>query len=78
MYNSVYYICKRLGEEIVPPRKKRVFMTNPRNFRSVDSYELEGDIREGYAEWLKEMEGAEIVGESVNIEIEETELIDFV
>ncbi len=53
-------------------------MTNPRNFRSVDSYELEGDIREGYAEWLKEMEGAEIVGESVNIEIEETELIDFV
>ena len=63
---------------MVPPRKKRVVMTNPRNFRSVDSYELEGDIREGYAEWLKEMEGVEIVGESVNIEIEEVELIDFV
>tara|TARA_A100001515_G_scaffold61491_3_gene48287 strand:+ start:306 stop:509 length:204 start_codon:yes stop_codon:yes gene_type:complete len=67
-----------LGEEMVPPRKKRVVMTNPRNFRSVDSYELEGDIREGYAEWLKEMEGVEIVGEGVNIEIEEVELIDFV
>ncbi len=63
---------------MVPPRKKRVVMTNPRNFRSVDSYELEGDIREGYAEWLKEMEGVEIVGEGVNIEIEEVELIDFV
>ena len=63
---------------MVLPRKKRVVMTNPRNFRSVDSYELEGDIREGYAEWLKEMEGVEIVGESVNIEIEESELIDFV
>ena len=62
---------------MVPPRKKRVDMTNPRNFRSVDSYELEGDIREGYAEWLKEMEGVEIVGEGVNIEIEETELLDF-
>ena len=62
---------------MVPPRKKRVNMTNPRNFRSVDSYELEGDIREGYAEWLKEMEGVEIVGEGVNIEIEETELLDF-
>ena len=37
---------------MVPTRKKRVVMTNPRNFRSVDSYELEGDIREGYAEWL--------------------------
>ena len=60
------------------PRKKRGVMTNPRNFRSVDSYELEGDIREGYAEWLKEMEGVEIVGESVNIEVEELELIDFV
>ena len=63
---------------MVPPRKKRVVMTKPKNFRSVDSYELESDIREGYAEWLKEMEGAEIVGEGVNIEIEETELIDFV
>ena len=63
---------------MVPPRKKRVVMTNLRNFRSVDSYELEGDIREGYAEWLKEMEGVEIVGESVNIEVEEVELIDFV
>ena len=63
---------------MVPPRKKRVVMTNPRNFRSVDSYELEGDIREGYAEWLKDMEGVEIVGEGVNIEIEEVELIDFV
>lgn len=63
---------------MVLPRKKRVVMTNPRNFRSVDSYELEGDIREGYAEWLKEMEGVEIVGEGVNIEIEEVELIDFV
>lgn len=63
---------------MVLPRKKRVVMTNPRNFRSVDSYELEGDIREGYAEWLKEMEGVEIVGESVNIEVEEVELIDFV
>ena len=63
---------------MVPPRKKRVVMTNPRNFRSVDSYELEGDIREGYAEWLKEMEGVEIVGESVIIEVEEVELIDFV
>ena len=63
---------------MVPPRKKRVVMTNPRNFRSVDSYELEGDIREGYAEWLKEMEGVEIVGEGVSIEIEEVELIDFV
>ena len=63
---------------MVPTRKKRVVMTNPRNFRSVDSYELEGDIREGYAEWLKEMEGVEIVGESVNIEVEEVELIDFV
>ena len=62
---------------MVPPRKKRVDMTNPRNFRSVDSYELEGDIREGYAEWLKEMEGVEIVGEGVNIEIEKTELLDF-
>ena len=63
---------------MVLPRKKRVVMTNPNNFRSVDSYELEGDIREGYAEWLKEMEGVEIVGESVNIEVEELELIDFV
>ena len=63
---------------MVLPRIKRVVMTNPRNFRSVDSYELEGDIREGYAEWLKEMEGVEIVGESVNIEVEEVELIDFV
>tara|TARA_Y100001938_G_C8050274_1_gene411303 strand:- start:1241 stop:1462 length:222 start_codon:yes stop_codon:yes gene_type:complete len=72
-----------LGEEMVPPRKKRVDMTNPRNFRAVDSYELEGDAREAYAEWLKDMDFAvEIVGavnsdESVKVDIEDMELLDF-
>tara|TARA_B100000424_G_scaffold42577_1_gene28923 strand:- start:1532 stop:1741 length:210 start_codon:yes stop_codon:yes gene_type:complete len=68
---------------MVPPRKKRVVMTNPNNFRSVDSYELEGDAREAYAEWLKDMNFAvEVVSvlnssESVSIDDDELELIDF-
>ena len=54
-------------------------MNKSRNFRPVGSDELEGDVREAYAEWLKDMEGVEIVSvsESVSIEDDEMELIDF-
>ena len=58
-------------------------MNKSRNFRPVGSDELEGDVREAYAEWLKDMNFAvEIVSvlnssESVSIEDDEMELIDF-
>ena len=68
---------------MVPPRKKRDNMNKSRNFRPVGSDELEGDAREAYAEWLKDMNFAvEIVSvlnssERVSIEDDEMELIDF-
>ena len=68
---------------MVPTRKKRDNMNKSRNFRPVGSDELEGDVREAYAEWLKDMNFAvEIVSvlnssESVSIEDDEMELIDF-
>ena len=58
-------------------------MNKSRNFRPVGSDELEGDVSEAYAEWLKDMNFAvEIVSvlnssESVSIEDDEMELIDF-
>jgi|ETNvirnome_6_100_1030635.scaffolds.fasta_scaffold39126_2 hypothetical protein len=53
--------------------------------RPVDKYELEGDVREAYAAWMKDMKGVSIesnadyiVEKGLDLEIEEMELIDFV
>ena len=48
-------------------------MTAP--FRSVDSLETEGDVREAYAAWMTEMEGVEIVA-SGSVEIKYLETAD--
>jgi len=53
--------------------------------RLVDKYELEGDVREAYAVWMKDMKGVSIesnadyiVEKGLDLEVEEMELIDFV
>ena len=53
--------------------------------RSVDKYELEGDVREAYAAWMKDMKGVSIesnteyiIENGLDLEVEEMELIDFV
>ena len=47
-------------------------------FRSVDSLETEGDAREAYVEWFKDMEGVVIIAsESVEIEDFKTEDLPF-
>jgi len=53
--------------------------------RSVDKYELEGDVREAYAAWMKDMKGVSIesnteyiIENGLDLEVAEMELIDFV
>jgi len=53
--------------------------------RSVDKYELEGDVREAYAAWMKDMKGVSINSNTeyifekgLDLEVAEMELIDFV
>jgi len=41
------------------------------DFRSVDTLETEGDAREAYAAWMKDMEGVAIVGSAEPLAIEE-------
>jgi len=54
-------------------------------FRSVDSLETEGDVREAYAAWMNDMKGVSIesnteynIENGLDLEVEEMELIDFV
>ena len=51
-------------------------MTNPK-FRSVDSLENEGDVREAYAAWLTEMEGVIVESYEVVSLVTDDTLIDF-
>ena len=53
--------------------------------RSVDKYELEGDVREAYAAWMNDMKGVSIesnteynIENGLELEVAEMELIDFV
>jgi len=53
--------------------------------RSVDKYELEGDVREAYAAWMNDMKGVSIesnteynIEKGLDLEVAEMELIDFV
>ena len=53
--------------------------------RSVDKYELEGDVREAYAAWMNDMKGVSIesnteynIENGLDLEVAEMELIDFV
>ena len=69
---------------MVPLLEKRVKMNKLEN-RSVDKYELEGDVREAYAAWMNDMKGVSINSNTeyifekgLDLEVEEMELIDFV
>ena len=53
--------------------------------RSVDKYELEGDVREAYVAWMNDMKGVSIesnteynIENGLDLEVAEMELIDFV
>jgi hypothetical protein len=54
-------------------------------FRSVDSLETEGDVREAYVAWMNDMKGVSIesnteynIENGLDLEVAEMELIDFV